>query len=276
MCLAEQLAETYKTAKTELVQSLSFTLTGVANYTRLLPDMSEHPVLNSHHMDPELNWHVIDNLNTHNYVSKPSIETTLRSFVGKPPGSTNGCDVFIPHAEVADVVEDPDIHTAEDMILAAKRLPNACIENIIEGDASGVIYGSSDDSEDLDNRSDEVHDGDDDEDEDEDDEYDDGGQQQKNQMTHTENTVKTNEEGNVNEKEERVNETLEEDLGKGLNPDASEFKPVVVTEHELLKSHSEGNVEAKTAAGIVPAPVDNSHLIGTASSCNALGKLYAV
>jgi hypothetical protein len=276
MCLAEQLAETYKMAKTELVQSLSYTLTGVANYMKLLPDISEHPIVNNH---PELNWHVISNLNTHNYVSKPSVETTLRPFVDKLPASTNDGEVFIPLAEVDEVVEDPDIHITEDMILAAKRLPNANIENIIEGDASGIIYGSSDDSDDLDNRSDEVHDGDGSDDEDEDDEHDDDDddeQQEKNQMTHIENTVKNHEEENINEKEETANKQIDEDLGKGLNPDANEFTPVVAPENELLKSHSEGNVEAKTAAKIVPAPVDNSHLIGTASGYNALGKLYAV
>ena len=272
MCLAEQLAETYKKAKTELVQSLSFTLMGVADCTKkILPDRSEHPILSSHHIDPALQLPVIGHSNTYNYVGKPSFETVLRSFFGTLPGSTNNDEVFIPDAEVGD----PDINTAED-ILAAKRLPAASTESVNEGDSFGIIYSSSDGSEELDNRSDEVHDGDgddDDEEEEEEEEYEDGEQQEKNQIICIENTAKNHEKENINEKEETMRKQIEEELAKGLNPDANEFKPleVVVPEHGELKSHSEGNVEAKTTARIVTAPVDNIHLIGTAS-----GKSYAV
>ena len=272
MCLAEQLAETYKKAKTELVQSLSFTLMGVADCTKLLPDTSEHPVLNSDHFDPELKLRMIGTLNTHNYVGKPSVGTMLRSFVDTPPGSTNDNEEFIPDAEVGDLVEDPDIHTAEDIMLAAKRLPTASIESVIEGDSLDIIDSSSDDSDELDSRSDEVHDDDDDDDDDdeeeeEEEECEDGEQREKNQMTNKENTAKNHEKENKNEKEEKAIKQLEEELAKGLNPDANEFKPVEVVdpEHGELKSYSEGNDEAKTAARIVPSPVDNIHLIGTAS-----------
>ena len=277
MCLAEQLAETYKKAKTELVQSLSFTLMGVADCTkRISPDSSEHPNLSSHHNNPALKLHMIGNLNTYNYVGQPSFETMLEPFVGTPPGSTKNDEVFVPDAEVGD----PDIHTAED-ILAAKRLTAVSNESINEGDFLGIIYSGSDGSDELDNRSDEVNDGDDDDDDDdedeeeeeEDEEYEDGEQREKNQMIGIENTAKNHEKVNINEKEETTTKQTEEELAKGLNPDANEFKPleVAVPEHGELTSHSEGNVEAKTAARIVPAPVDNIQLIGTASS-----KSYAV
>jgi hypothetical protein len=275
MCLTEQLAETYKKAKTDLVESLSFNLMAVTNCTKLIPERSEHPILSSHHIDPELKLHMIGNLNTHNYIGKPSIETTLRSFVVTPPGSTNDNEVFIHDPEVV-LVEDPDIHAAEDIILAAKRL----IDSVIEGDSSGIIYSSSDSLDELDSRSDEVHDGDgndddddDEEEEEEEEEYEDGEQQEKNQMAHVENTAENHEKENVNEKEETARKQNEEELAKGLNPDANEFKPleVVVPVNGELKSHSGGNVEAKAAAKNFPAPVDNIHLIGAAS-----GKSYTV
>ena len=278
MCLTEQLAETYKKAKTELVQSLSFTLMGVADSAKkILPDRSEHPILSSHHIDPALKLHMIGTLNTLNYVGKPSFETMLRSFVGTPPGSTNNYEVFIPDAEVGD----PDINIAED-ILTAERLPAVRIGSINEGDSLGIIYSSSDGSDELDNRSDEVHDGDggdddddddDEEEEEEEEEYEDGEQQEKNQMICIENTAKNHEKENINEQEETLIKQIEEELAKGLNPDANEFKPleVVVPEHGVLKSHSEENAEAKTTARTVPSPVDNIDLIGTAS-----GKSYAV
>jgi len=280
MCLAEQLAETYKKAKTELVQSLSFTLMGFANHTKkMLPDRSEHPILSSYHIEPALKLHMIGNLNRHNYVGKPSFETMFRSYVDTSPGSIKNDEVFIPDAEVGD----PDIHTAED-ILAAKRLPAASIESVSEGDSLGVIYSGSDGSDELDSRSDEVRDGEGDDDDDDDDdeeeeeeeeedEYEDGEQQEKNLMVCLENTAKNHEKENINEKDKTMRKQIEEELAKGLNPDANEFKPleVVVPEHGELMSHSEGNVEAKTPARIVAAPVDNIHLVGTAS-----GKSYAV
>jgi hypothetical protein len=279
MCLAEQLAETYKKAKRELFESLSFTLMNVTNCTNLIPDRSEHPILSGQHIDPKLNLRMIGNLNTHNYFGKPSVETMLRSFVDTPPGSTNDIEVFIPDAEVV-LVEDPDIHAAED-ILAAKRLPAASIDSVTEGDSLGIIYSSSDSSDDLDNRSDELHDGDGNDDDDDDDEEEeeeeeedeDGEQQEKNQMAHVENIAKNHEKDNVNEKEETERKQIEEELAKGLNPDASEFKPldIVVLVHGEVKSHSGGNVEAKTAAKSFPAPFENIHLIGAAS-----GKSYTV
>jgi cobalamin biosynthesis protein CobT len=282
MCLAEQLAETYKKAKTDLVESLSFTLMDVTNCTKLIPDRSEHPILSGHHIDPELKLHMIGNLNTHNYFGKPSVETMLTSFVDTPPGSTNDNEVFIPDDAEVVLVEDQDIHAAED-ILASKRLPAASMDSVIEGDCLGIIYSSSDSSDDLDNRSDEVHDGDGNDDDDDDDEEEeeeeeededeDGEQQEKNHMAHVENTAKNHEKDNVNEKEETARKRIEEELAKGLNPDANEFKPldVVVPVHGEVKSHSRGNVEAKTAAKSFPAPFDNIHLIGAAS-----GKSYTV
>jgi hypothetical protein len=238
---------------------------GVANCTKkILPDMSEHPIIN---IDPALMLHMMGNLNTHNYVGKPYFETMFRSFVGTPPGSTKNDEVFIPDAEVGD----PDIHTAED-ILVTKRLPAASIESVSDRDVLGIIHSSGFDE--LDNRSDDDDDDDDDDEEEEEeedeDEYEDGEQQEKNQMIRIANTAKNHEKENINEKEETMNKQTEEELAKGLNPDANEFKPleVVVPEHGELKPHSEGNVEAKTAARTVPSPVD---LIGTASS-----KSYAV
>jgi len=275
MCLAEQLAETYKKAKTELVQSLSFTLMGVADCTKkILPDRSEHQIRSSYHIDAALNLPMIGNSDTHNYVDMSSIETMYRSMFGTPLGSTSNDVVFIPDVEV----DDPDINTAED-ILAATRLPAVSIESVNEGDSLAMIYSSSDDSDELDNRSDEVHDGDgndddeEEEEEEEEEEYEDGDQQEKNQIIRVENTAKNHEKENINDKEETRRKQIEEELAKGLNPDANEFKPleVVVPEHGELKSHSEGNVEAKTTARIVPAPPDNIHLIDTAS-----GKSYAV
>jgi len=252
---------------------------GFANCTKkTLPDRSEYPILSSHHIDPALKLPMISNLNTHNYVGKPSFETMLRSYGDILPGSTKNDAVFIPDAEVGD----PDIHTAED-ILAAKRLPAARIESVNEGDYLGIIYSGFDGSDDIDNRSDEVLDGDydddddDEEDEDEDeeeeeDEYEDGEQQEKNLMSRVENTAKNHEKENINEKEETTRKQIEEELARGLNPDANEFKPleVVVPEHGELKSHSEGNAEAKTAARFVPAPFDNVNLMGAAS-----GKSYS-
>jgi hypothetical protein len=267
MCLAEQLADTYKKAKSELVQSLSFTLMGIANCTKkILPDMSEHSILSSHYTDSALMLHMMGNVNTHNYVDRPYFETMLSSFVGTPPGSTKNDEVFIPDAEVGD----PDIHTAEDT-LATRRLPAARIDSVSEGDSLGIIHSGSDGSDDLDDRSDD--DDEEEEEEEDEDEYEDGEQQEKNQMIRVANTAKNHEKENISEKEETMSKQTEEELAKGLNPDANEFKPleVVVPEHEELKSHSEGNVEEKTAARIVPAPVDNIHLTGTAS-----GKSYAV
>jgi len=232
--------------------------------------MSEHPIFSSHYIDPALTLHMMGNLNTHNCVGKPYYETMLRSFVGTPPGSTKNEKVFIHDAEVGD----PDIHTAED-ILATNRLPAATIESVSERDSLGIIHSGSDGSDDLDDRSDDDDDEEEEEEEEEEDEdeYEDGEQQEKNQMVRVANTTKNHEKENIDEKEETMSKLTEEELAKGLNPDANEFKPqeVVVPEHEELKSHSEGNVEAKTAAGIVPAPVDNIHLTGTAS-----GKSYAV
>lgn len=240
-------------AKAGLVESLSFTLMGVANYTKLLPDISEHPVINSPHIEPELKWHVTANLNVQDYDCKPSVVTTLGSFVDQTQGSTKCEKVFIPHPEVHDLVEDPDIHTVED-ILAAKSLLTVSTESVSDGICLVSSDSSLDDSYDSDDHG----------------VGDDGVEQEKNQMTHKETTVKNQD---INDKEGTEKKQTEDELWRGLNPDASEFKPIEVTVQKQGVPHTGGNFEAKTAAQTVPAPVKNVHL---ASEYNALGRSYAV
>jgi hypothetical protein len=268
ICLAEQLADTYNRVKMELVDSLSSTLTGHANCTVSVTDMSQlknynevmiesqthdTPNLDTTVSDPELKWILTGNLSTHNLDIKSSVETLLGSFVGKPV-SINGDKAFIPHAEVDDLVEDPDISTAEDIIMSSNKVHVTPVSKsfISEGEkVVSVISDSSCSDSDMDIRSDEVDD--------------DGEQQGENQ--------KTQEEENGKVKEEKENEEAEEKLDKLLNPDASEFKPQseVLPEQEELNSHPE-DVEPEVAA--VSVPYKEIQLSGTTSRNNALGKSY--
>jgi hypothetical protein len=260
------MAVTYIMAETELVESLSFTLRGLANYTKSLTDTSQlnsdsevminQPSRNSPKMDSELNWILTSNLNIHNFDSKSTVETMLWPFVDKPSASTNNGEAFIPHAEVVDVIEDPDISTAEGNVLRANKTHLTSMSESVgsEGERvdSFLSDNSCDDSDKIDNRSNEV--------------ADDGGEQQE------EKIIRNEEEEDGMVKEEEENKDVE-DLDKSLNPDANEFKlPAVVPEQEELTFHPEGDVEPTVTDTAVSVPDERIQLLHTTSGCDVSGK----
>jgi hypothetical protein len=222
-------------------------------------------------MDAELKWTATSDLNMHNLdsnsaietmvgtvVDKPSasaVETMVRS-VDKPSASTNSSDAYVPHSEVCDIVEDPDIITAEDNILRAnKRHVTSISESVVsEGERadSSLSNTSCDDPDKMDDRSDEV--------------ADDGGEEPEDKIRRN----KEQEDVKIKKEEEK---DVAEDLDKTLNPDASEFKPPteVVPEHEELSLHPKGSVETKMTRKIVSVPDQRIQLIDQLSGSNISG-----
>jgi hypothetical protein len=234
MCLAEQLADTYNKAKTELVESLSFTLNGFASHTESVTDMSqlnnntemliEYPTYDISNLDPKLKSAFKHNVYRHVSDKKSAVETALGLFADKPLGSTSSSEAFIPHAGVDDLFEDPDISTAEDdFTRALKRDVISPVESITcEGEMVDSSDDSYDDSDEVDSKCDEVED-------------DDGEEQEGNQNTQKEKTVKNQEEENGKVEEEEQTKGL----NKSLNFYASEFRPFakVGPEQEEMNSY---------------------------------------
>lgn len=265
------MAVAYNVAKAGLVESLSFTLRGLPNFTKSLTDMSKlssvsevmikPPGCNSPEVDPELKGILSGNLNTHNIDSKLAVKTMPWLFVDKPLASTNSDEAFIPHAEVVDIIEDPDISTAEgDVLRGNKRHLTSMSKSIVSEEErmdSFLSDNSCDGSDKIDISSDEVED--------------DGSKQQE------EKSVRNEEEKVGKVREEEENKGTEKDLGKTLRADASEFKPLaeVVPEQEELTFLPEGDKQ-KMNERIVSVPGERTQLLDTASRCNVSGKSFAV
>jgi hypothetical protein len=275
MCLAEQLADTYNMAKTELVESLCFTLSGFSSCTEPVTDMSqfdvntktviEHPMYDIPSLVPKLESVLKSNIHTHISDSKSAVESMLGPFADKPLGSTTNSEALIPHAGMDDLSEDPDISTAEDNVMRAnKKHFISMTEGITWEEEKMFLFlsdSSSDDSDEVHSNCGEVED-------------DDGEEQEKNLNTQKEKTVKNQEKENGKVKEEEETKGF----NRSLNIYASAFKPSakVVQEQEEKNSYHKEDAEAKTAARIVSAPVEGIQLNATASERNVLGKSYAV
>ncbi|XP_021922164.1 uncharacterized protein LOC110830988 isoform X2 [Zootermopsis nevadensis] len=255
ICLAEQKAAVYNMVKTELVESLFFTLTGLSNYTESLTDMSQQ---NSNaEVEPPSHTSSNMDLSTHSLDSKSAVETVLSTFVDEPSASTNSAEAFIPHAEVVDDVEDPDICTVEGNVFGTdKRHLTSVSESVIsEGEKvdSFISDNSCDDSDKIDSRSDEV--------------ADDGGAQWE------ENIVRNAEEEDGKLKEAEENKGVEENVDKKLNVDASEFicPAKIVPEQEELAFYPEGDDGPEITERSVSVSDERTEFLGTASGYNASG-----
>jgi hypothetical protein len=249
ICLAEQLADTYKMAKTELVESLSFTLSGFKRCKEPVTDMSQfnvntemvikYPKFDIPNLVPKLGSVLKSNIHTHISGSKSAVESVLGPFADKPSGSTSNSEALIPHAGVDDLSEDPDISAAEDNVMRANKSHFiSMIEGITCEEEKMYSFSSddsSDDSDEVDSNCDEVEDDD-------------------------------------REEEETKG------LNKSLNIYASVFKPSaeVVQEQEDKNCCHKEDAEAKTAARIVSAPVEGIQLNATASAYNVSGRSYAM
>jgi hypothetical protein len=262
--------DTYNMAKTELVESLTFTLNGSANCTESVTDVSqlnintemvtEYPTYNIPNLVPKLTSVLQSNAHKHISDNKSACESLLGPFADKPSGSASGSEAFIPHAQVDDLSEDPDISTAEDNVMRDnKRHSISPIEDITLEEANMYPFlndNSSYDSDEVDSNCDEVED-------------DNGEEQEKNLNTQGKRIVEIQEEDNGKFKEEEEIKGFD----KRLNIYVSAFEPSakIHQEQEEKNSRHKEDAEAKTAV-----PVEEIQLNATASECDALGKSYAV
>ncbi|PNF28586.1 hypothetical protein B7P43_G09381 [Cryptotermes secundus] len=267
MCLAEQLADTYNTAKTELVESLSFTLSGFINRTDPVTDMSlidnnikmgiEYPMYENPNVVPEFESLLKSNIHTHISDSKTAVESMLGPFADKPSGSTSNSETLIPHAGVDVLSEDPDISTAEDNVMRTNERRFISVSEGISCEEENMYSFSSDissyDSDEIDSRCHQLDD--------------DGVEQQKNLDTQKEKTWKNEEKDNgmVNVEEETKG------LKNSLNIYASAFEPSakVVPQEEQKDSYHREDAETKTAARLVSAPAEEIQLNAATSEYNA-------
>jgi hypothetical protein len=274
ICLAEQMADTYNMAKTELVESLTFTLNGFASCTESVTDMSqlnvntemvtEYPTYNIPNLVPKLTSVLQSNIHEHISDSTSAYESLLGPFADKPSGSASSSEAFIPHARMDDLSEDPDISTAEDNVMRANKRD---FISLIEGMTceEDKMYpflsdNSSDDSDEVDSNCDEV-------------EEDDGEEQEKNLNIQKKKIMENQEEENGKFKKEEETKGL----NKSLNIFASAFEPSAkIHQEQKENSYHKEDTEAKMAAGIVSAPAEEIHLNAKASEYNVLGKSYAV
>jgi hypothetical protein len=223
MCLAEQLADTYNMAKTELVESLSFTLKGFDNCTQ-----------SDFNVNPEMVAECPTN---------PKLKSVLESDVYKHVCDNNSAVDTLLVPTIPDVSEDPGISAAEYNVMGHLTSQTESITCGKEKVYSSLSDSSCDDSDEVDSKCDDDFDDDDDDDDD-----DDGEEQEKENgmITEEEQTGSLMSRLNCDAVEFNPSAKVDAEQKENLcHKEVAETRSTAVEELQLIAASSECNVSGK-------------------------------